>query len=187
MRGVGCPEPQNQLLAENIMNVATLKAIGVDIATFVAHYSGGPNREMLIDPAFYAWLRASGRPVQRQYPAHLPNAIRSPRIDFCVKPPNAVLIEFAVRPPIGGGQLYGSQNQPELRKLCRFSNAQAKLRALVLIDLSSHPIERPALKATYDSLNAGRGNFPRHPVQVIYAHASGAYSFLWNPYSQTSG
>ena len=165
------------------MNVAKIKSIGRDIAQFALHYHGGPKREMLIDPALYAWLRATGRSVERQYHAHLPGARRPPRIDFRVKPPNAVLIEFAVRPPSGGGQLYGSQNRPELRKLCRFTNATVKLRALLLIDLSKHPVTRESLKPTYDVINAGRGNFSRSPVQVIYTHASAAFSFRWDPWT----
>lgn len=163
------------------MNVATLKEVGADIVRIVADYSGGPKREMLIDPALYVRLQFSGRKVERQYHAHLPGAKRPPRIDFRVGPPNAVLIEFAVRPPTGGSQLYGSQNQSELRKLCRFDNSRAKLRALLLLDLNQAPIPKDSLRPTYDFINAGRGKFRRSPVQVIYVHAELSYSFRWNP------
>jgi hypothetical protein len=163
------------------MNIATLKDVALDIISIVDDYAGGPKREMLIDPALYVRLRATGRNVERQYHAHLPGSQRPPRIDFRVKPPNAVLIEFAVRPPSGGGQLYGSQNRSELHKLCRFDNSRAKLRALLLIDLSKTAIPVEALRPTYRAVNSGRGNFKRSPVQVIYAHRSGAYSFRWNP------
>lgn len=164
------------------MNIRTLKHIGQDIAGMLAEYTNGPRREMLIDPALYAYLRGSGRPVRRQFHAHLPGAERPPRIDFRVGGANPVLIEFAVRPAIGGGQLYGSQNRTELFKLCRFSNAQARLRALLLIDLYEHPMQKDAVKLTYSNIHAGRGRFQRHPVQIIYTHASEAYSFRWNPY-----
>lgn len=148
----------------------------------VRDYHAGPKREMLIDPALYAYLRATGRPVSRQFHAHLPNAQRPPRIDFRVGGSNPVLIEFAVRPPEGGSQLYGSQNRTELHKLCRFSNQQAKLRALILIDLAREPLSQDNLKLTYDKIHAGRGRFQRHPVKVIYAHADATCSFKWSPF-----
>lgn len=164
------------------MNIPSLKNTGQDIARMLSDYTNGPKREMLIDPALYAYLRGSGRKVERQFHAHLPGAKRPPRIDFRIRGTNPVLIEFAVRPAIGGSQLYGSQNKTELWKLCRFSNTQAKLRALLLIDLYEDSISKEALKKTYNEIHAGRGRFERNPVQIIYAHASKAYSFRWNPY-----
>lgn len=168
------------------MNVKRLSAIGQSIASLVRDYSNGPDREMLVDPALYAYLSASAgsanRSVSRQYPAHLPNAKRAPRIDFRIGGMNPVLIEFAVRPSAGGGTLYGSQNVSELRKLCRFSNSKAKLRALLLVDLAKDPIDMKRLKATYDGIDAGRGRFHRYPVKIIYAHATVAYSFKWSPF-----
>ena len=167
------------------MNVESLKRIGTDIAVLLQEYSNGPHREMLLDPTLFAYLRASGRSVERQYHAHLPGAKKPPRIDFRVKSPNAVLIEFAVRPPMGGAQLYGSQNKSELRKLCRFNNSAAKLRALLLVDLHHTPHDKSTLKATYNFINAGKGKFERFPVQVIYTHASTAFSFKWSPYKSS--
>lgn len=165
------------------MNIRRLKDIGLELTAIAADYrgAGGPTREMLIDPALYALLRSSAGGAQRQYPAHLPNAKRCPRIDFRVGGPNPVLIEFAVRSPQGGGTLYGSQNKPELSKLTRFGNHVARLRALLLVDLYHNPHSLAELKATYDVINAGRGKFARYPVQIIYAHASAVYSFRWNP------
>jgi hypothetical protein len=164
------------------MNIAKLAKIGQDIARLAGDYHGGPKREMLIDPALYAYLRSTGRSVERQFHANLPSARKPPRIDFRVLGPNAVLLEFAVRPPVGGSQLYGSQNRSELYKLCRFDNTQAKLRALLLIDLSPHPLAATSLKPTYDKVNAGPGKFPRSPVKVIYTHADLTYSFKWSPF-----
>jgi hypothetical protein len=166
------------------MNVQNLRHIGQDLARLVRDYHGGPKREMLIDPALYAWLRAAGRTVERQFHAHLPRAKRPPRIDFRIKGPNAVLLEFAVRPPNGGGELYGSQNTKELRKLTRFSNNAAKLRALLLIDLHHAAHDIASLKASYDRINAGRGHFARHPVKVIYAHAELTHVFKWDPFKR---
>ena len=92
------------------------------------------------------------------------------------------MIEFAVRPPEGGVQLYGSQNTTELRKLCRFDNASAKLRALLLIDLAKIPYKESTLRATYNGIDAGRGRFNRFPVKVIYTHADEAFTFKWSPF-----
>lgn len=165
------------------MNVRTLQGIGQDIARMVREYHGGPTREMLIDPALYAWLRAGavGRTVKRQYHTSRTRQKRPARIDFRVGGSNPVLVEFAVRPPTGGGQLYGSQNQSELRKLTRFSNKKAKLRALLLIDLAGTPYGVESLEDNYKKINAGRGRFKCWPVQVIYAHAKTAFNFKWSP------
>lgn len=164
------------------MNVEKLKALGQRLACLAADYSRGPKREMLLDPALYAFLISTGRKVKRQWHADLPGYDRPPRIDFRIGGSNAVLLEFAVRPPGGGSNLHGSQNESELRKLTRFGNKTAKLRALLLIDLSPWPITREKLKATYDKVHVGRGNFDRNPVKIVYAHAEFTYAFKWSPY-----
>jgi len=92
-----------------------------------------------------------------------------------------VVIEFAVRPPNGGATLYGSQNSTELRKLCRVTQASARLRVLLLMDLSPDPILRENLKPTYDVQSSGPGNFIRHSVRVVYVHSTSRYNFLWQP------
>jgi hypothetical protein len=165
-----------------MLNRRVLAEIGREVVDLVSDYHGGPKREMLIDPVLYALLRTKYARVTRQYHAHLPNAQRPPRIDFRVGGTNPVLIEVAVRPPHGTSELYGSQNASELRKLTRFSNQRAKLRALLLIDLHGSPHDFAALQATYDKVNAGRGKFTRHPVQIVYVHASGTFGFKWDPY-----
>jgi hypothetical protein len=91
-------------------------------------------------------------------------------------------MEFAVRPPKGGGELYGSQNVSELRKLCRVSHTEARLRALLLLDLCHESIKQDALQNTYVSINAGRGRFRRSAVRVIYVHRDFGFNFLWKPY-----
>jgi hypothetical protein len=164
------------------VNQRSLQDLAKEVVALVDDYHGGPKREMLIDPALYALLRArTGQKVSRQYHAHLPQAKRPPRIDFRVGGPNPVLIEVAVRPPGGRSELYGSQNKAELRKLTRFPNQRAKLRALLLIDLKKQPIEKADLKATYAKVSAGPGKFNRSSVRVIYVHASQSYSFRWAP------
>jgi hypothetical protein len=164
------------------MTVQQLQHIGQRLTKLAHDYAGGPKREMLIDPALYAWFLATTPSVARQYHVHLPGLVNPARIDFRIGGPNPVLVEFAVRPPGGASQLYGSQNKDELRKLTRFSNQKAKLRALLLIDLHQDPIVKESLKATYDKVHAGFGNFDRHPVKVIYTHREDAYSFKWSPF-----
>jgi hypothetical protein len=161
------------------MNVKQLKHIGQSLARLAHEYSGGPKREMLIDPALYAWLLATEGKATRQYPVTVP----SPgRIDFRIGGSNPVVLEFAVRPPDGGPELYGSQNRDELFKLSRIPQGKAKLRALLLVDLRSDQIRMDKLKSSYDEVHPGPGRFPRNVVQVIYTHRKEAYSFRWSPF-----
>ena len=164
------------------MNVREIEKLGQRLVSLAKDYSGGPEREMRLDPALYAFLLCTGRKVDRQWHANLPGYDRSPRIDFRIGGSNPVLLEFAVRRPSGGSSLYGSQNQSELRKLARFGKSSAKLRALLLVDLSPWPIEKAKLRATYDKVHCGRGRFKRSPVKVIYTCSDSAYSFKWDPY-----
>src|SRR5207245_1508894 len=119
--------------------------------------------------------------ISRQHPVYLYGSERPQRIDFRYGGPNPVVIEFAVRPRDGGGQLYGSQNESELRKLTRVNQTEAKLRVLLLVDLANAPIAESELKPTYDGINAGPGNFTRMPVRVIYVHDQQSYNFIWRP------
>jgi hypothetical protein len=89
---------------------------------------------------------------------------------------------LAVRATTGGGALYGSQNRSELRKLCRVTRSQARLRALLLLDLARKPLSKVSLKRTYDPLHAGPGRFKRSSVRVIYVHRTSTYHFLWSPF-----
>ena len=100
-------------------------------------------------------------------------------IDFRVGGPNPVLIELAVRPRDGASELYGSQNRPELIKLTRYPQSQAKLRVIVLIDFAPVPHAAPGLRASYDAVSAGPGRFERNPVRVIYVHRRSEFTFVW--------
>ena len=136
---------------------------------------------MLLDPILYGYLQGRFGGMSRQHWVHIHGRQRPHRIDFRIGGNNPIVIEFAVRPPDGGTTLYGSQNRSELRKLARVSRATARLRVLLLIDLSPTPILRVKLEPTYDDQNAGRGNFTRHSVRVIYVHTQSTYNFLWQP------
>ena len=164
------------------MDVITLKKIGQQLITISSSYkTGGPKKEMALDPVLYALLSAHGAQVSRQYKAHLPNSRRIRRIDFRVGGTNPTLLEFACRPVHGASELYGPANTTELRKLCRFPSTKARLRALLLLDLCNSHLPRAALVASYSNIGAGPGNFNRSPVQVVYVHKDHAYSFKWSP------
>lgn len=85
-------------------------------------------------------------------------------------------------PPTGSGHLLGGQNASELRKLCKVSKTQARLRALLLIDLYASRYLKADLKASFDSINAGPGKFARSSVRVVYVHRNNAFNFAWNPF-----
>jgi hypothetical protein len=90
-----------------------------------------------------------------------------------------------VRPPGGYYELFAASNQSELRKLARVQQNEAHARYLLLLDLSdAGPITFPKLKPGYNVLNAGRGNFSRRSVRIIYIHADMDYHFLWRHWTQ---
>ena len=164
------------------MNIAELSVAAKEVLTLLGKYHNAPHREMLIDPVLFAYLRGKHPPVERQHYVYRYGSERPQRIDFRTGGTNPVVLEFAVRPPVGGGHLLGSQNTSELRKLCRVTRTSARLRALLLMDLYHEPIERKNLQATYAAVNAGRGRFQRNPVRVVYVHPDLSYSFAWDPY-----
>ena len=165
------------------MNIYQIKKATQNIIRLLQDYAGSGEyrREMLLDPVIYGYFEAAFGRMSRQHHVRLHSRPRPQRIDFRHGGSNPVVFEFAVRPPGGGGHLYGSQNTSELRKLTRVLTSQARLRVLLLVDLLQHPISRENLKRTYDAVNAGRGRFQRHSVRVIYVHASEEYDFLWRP------
>jgi hypothetical protein len=164
------------------MNIEQLTHVGSEILKLLSDYHNAPHREMLIDPVLYAYLRAKYPNVSRQHHVAVYGSLRPKRIDFRVGGSNPVVLELAVRPPAGGGQLLGQQNSSELRKLCKVSTTQARLRALLLIDLHSSNYLKGHLKESYDQVNAGRGRFERNPVRVVYVHSANKFSFAWSPF-----
>lgn len=165
------------------VNIADITSVGKEVIGMLADYHNAPHREMLIDPALFAYIKGRFGHIERQHYVYRYGSKKPKRIDFRMGGHNPVVIEFAVRPPIGGGTLLGSQNVSELRKLCRVSATQARLRALLLLDLYHTPYDFDTLRDTYERISSGRGNFMRAAVRVIYVHAKADFNFLWQPYS----
>lgn len=161
------------------MNIEELQ----DLALEILNRSHKLAREMKIDEALFAELQTRFGSAKRQHRIEFASSERPSRIDFRLGGTNPVLLELAVRPADGSCQLYGSQNKPELLKLTRFPQSQAKLRALLLMDFKDRPLDLENLQATYSSINAGRGRFERNAVRVLYVHESLQYNFIWQPWA----
>lgn len=164
------------------LTIQAIKQAARDVLKLLSEYKGGnvPSREMLIDPVLYALLLGRNEKIKRQHP--ISGKKKKPkRIDFRSGGTNPVMLEFAVRPPAGGGQLYGSQNASELRKLTKVSQTQARTRVLLLLDLCPEPLKVDNLRATYSQVNSGPGKFKRHSVRVIYVHREVDADFPWQP------
>jgi hypothetical protein len=164
------------------MNHTQLKSAVHHLLELREHYtSGRASSEGALDFPFYSYLEARFGSMSRQYHIHIAGRQRAQRIDYRQGTSNPTLIEFAVRPPSGGTQLYGYGNDSELRKLCRIPPSKAKRRILLLLDLSHHPIPRAKLKRTYDAVHSGRGGaFRRRTVSVIYFHHDLQYTIHWS-------
>src|SRR5438093_1461614 len=123
------------------MNLDDIKRSALRVLKLLDDYSGGHvgRREMLLDPILYGYLEGRFSHMARQHYVYLHGSANPKRIDFRYGTHNPVVIEFAVRSPAGGGTLYGSQNRSELRKLCRVTQAEARLRVMLLIDLHTAP------------------------------------------------
>lgn len=163
------------------MNHTGLRKAALRVLQLLEEYSNAPHREMLIDPALYAFLEGHFGLMSRQHPVEIAGHRRPARIDYRQGGSNPTVIEFAVRPPLGGPQLYGSQNRAELRKLTRIPQTRAKRRVLLLLDRHRIPLSRASLEPTYESVTAGPGNFQRRSVRVQYVHVSRQFNFLWTP------
>lgn len=164
------------------MNINDIENSARTVIRLLGEYHNAPQQEMAIDPALYAFLRGRFETVKRQHRVYVYGSDRPKRIDFRYGGNNPVVIEFATRPPNGGVELYGSQNVSELRKLCRVSRTEARLRVLLLLDFSRAPINQEAIEPTYKPINAGPGRFERNSVRVIYVHKDLTYNFCWKPH-----
>lgn len=160
------------------MKTETLIEAVQDVLRLLDDYARPPNREMLLDGMLYAYLEGRLGFMSRQCAAPRPGAPNA-RADFRRGTTAPVVIEFAVRPPTRGGQLYGSQNKSELQKLVRIPQSRARGRVLLLIDLAKKGIPKEALRQSYDAVSSGPGNFKRHAVRVIYISRSKSYGFSW--------
>ncbi len=159
------------------MNIKKLKQVAIELL----HRSSKHDREMVVDRHLFIRLDAKHSHVTRQHYIEFAKSERPSRIDFRIGGTNPVLVELAVRPAGGSSQLYGSQNRSELGKLTRIPQSQARLRAMLLMDLAARPILKSRLKPTYDCVSAGPGRFQRSSVRVLYVHAELQYDFLWRP------
>jgi hypothetical protein len=164
------------------MNISDVQQIGKEVIGLLARYHNPPHKELLVDAILFAYLTGRYSKVRRQFPVYLYGSKKPQRIDFRFGGSNPVVLELAVRRPTGGGSLYGSQNESELRKLCRVSHTQARLRVLLLLDLANKSLSKAALRRTYDPLHAGQGKFRRSAVRVIYVHHSETFHFRWSPF-----
>ncbi|WP_276967056.1 hypothetical protein [Metallibacterium scheffleri] len=165
------------------MNIEEITDVGVQVLRLLDDYSRAPaHREMLIDPILYAFLKGKFGAVARQHHVAVYGSQRPKRIDFRVGGTNPVVLELAVRSPKGVGSLLGKSNTSELRKLCKVSTTQAKLRALLLIDLYGNNYTKDHLQESYEKIHAGPGKFERNSVRVIYVHMNNRFDFSWSPF-----
>ena len=164
------------------LNIKEIKDATQVVMDLLGEYTNAPRNELPIDPILYSYLHGRFDSMQRQHYVHLYGSDKPKRIDFRYGGSNPVVMEFAVRPPTGGAQLTAKQNLTELRKLCRVTRNEAKLRSLLLIDLYWKPQDKEKLKMAYDLEHAGPGKFERHPVRVIYVHKQETFDFSWSPY-----
>jgi hypothetical protein len=166
------------------MKIADIQLIGSDVLKLLDDYHNPPNKELLLDAILLAYLSGRFSGVSRQHYVYLYGSTKPQRIDFRFGGNNPVVMEFAVRNPSSVGTLYGSQNRDELRKLCRVSHTQARLRVLLLLDLASTSHLKADLKATYETIHAGPGKFKRSSVRVIYVHRRITFNFVWRPFKK---
>ena len=175
--------PDEPHFGDLFMTITDIEDAASEIIQLLSDYKteNSSKREMRIDPVVYAYFQAQFGHMSRQFYVRMHSKPKPQRIDFRYGTSNPVVFEFAVRTELSEGTLYGSQNVTELCKLTRVIPSHARKRVLLLLDLCSQPINKEQLKKTYDKLNAGKGNFQRHPVRVIYANKSAVYHFSWKP------
>ena len=161
------------------MNIRELISSGRRVITLLDRNRALHGNERKVDPILFGFLEAQFGGISRQHPVPMSGSTHPKRIDYRRGGNNPVVIELAVQPRRRTNTLYGSQNTSELRKLCRISSAC--LRVLLLLDLSDSATERAPLQATYSEQTAGRGNFRRHSVRVVYVHRQTSYHFIWRP------
>ena len=160
------------------MNIAEISDAGADTLWMMSHYTGVAGQgELGADRLFYGLLQGQFGNITRQH------AVAAGRIDFRYGTTNPVVIELVLRSSHDSrAQLYARTNRSELSKLTRVRSA--RMRVLLLLDRSRDPIAQDILRANYRNEHAGRGNFARHSVRVIYVHQNGAaYHFSWNPFA----
>jgi hypothetical protein len=165
------------------MRIQDLEEAAHEVVRLDRDYAKRAAGEFVIDRMLYSYLCARFENISRQHPVWMYGSAHPHRIDFRAGGTNPVVFELAWRKsPVGAG-LSANTNRSELRKLSRVKQEQAKLRALLLLDLSTVPLREDHLRAQYDGINAGPGKFPRKPVRVIYVHNELSFHFPWSPFA----
>ena len=165
------------------MNLKQLARAAREVHDLIDAYSSdsAKKREMVQDPLLFGFFSARFGDMSRQRHIYIGRSKRPKRVDFRFGGANTVLIEFAVRPPHGGAELYGTQNRDELNKLTRFPRSTASLRVLLLFDFRRVGIAKDKLRASFANVCTSPGRYARYPVQILYVHHRGSYRFLWKP------
>lgn len=159
-----------------IMSIQEIKRAAIEFLNIIRNSNLQPHGERDIAFPFCNHLDEQFGNIKREL------SVQKGRIDIRIGGTNPIVMELAVKPQKGGRQLYGPQNSPELRKLCRIPQARARLRILLLMDLYETPYDRSQLQTTYNGINAGPGRFERISVRIIYVHKDHQFDFLWSPY-----
>jgi hypothetical protein len=159
---------------------------GREVLKLLALYKGPKVRknERAIDPVVLAYLRGAGFTVSRQHYVWMYGSTKPQRIDFRVAGNPRSVVEFAVREAGGVQEVSAGKNHSELKKLARVKQGEAHMRYLLLLDMSTTlgPVPRAQMEQDYSGYNAGKGNFKRNPVRIVYVHADDEYDFLWHPW-----
>ena len=165
------------------MNIKQITKAARTVHRLIDGYSSDSEkkREMRQDPLLFGFFEARFGKMSRQKHIFIGPGAHPKRVDFRHGGQNPALIEFAVRPPDGWAELYGTANKDELNKLTRFPTSKAKLRVLLLFDFVGTPIRKEKLKESFDRIRSSRGKYRRYAVQVIYVHGTIAYGFRWTP------
>lgn len=167
-----------------MLSCEQIRDAGLALIALRECYSRPPSTERSLDPVLFGYLCGRFTNITRQHKLVLAGSKRPKRIDFRAGTGNPTVLEFAVRPPTGGQFLMGPQNRSELIKLSKVTNAKAKSRVLLLVDLAPRAIAEARLRGSYAPVNSGPGRWKRHSVRVIYVHKTRTYDFLWRPGSE---
>jgi hypothetical protein len=151
-----------------------------DVVALLDEYPYWPNDERQVDRILFAYLRGHFGTAKRQWPVRL-GANAEGRIDFRLGGNNPLVFELVVRTP-QGGNLGVSGNGSELRKLSRVPYAQARVRALLLLDLTENRVNFETLKQKYGEYHLGQGQYERQPVSVVYVARDVQHRFIWSPF-----
>lgn len=152
-----------------------------EVIDLLGHYPYWPSDEREVDKILYAYLSGRFGNASRQWSVNLSGGTRG-RIDFRTGGPNPLVAELAVRTSQGGNLSVGA-NRSELSKLSRVPSTEARVRVLLLLDLTVTPLNYTRLKQGYADHWLGRGRFVRQPVSVVYAcRSQPPQRFIWSPF-----